>query len=486
MAAALAVGAGCSLGSEPAAAPLNVLFIAVDDLRPELGCYGHPVVKSPHIDQLAAAGTVFLRAYCQQAVCNPSRASLMTGLRPQTLEVTDLPTHFRDQRPEAVTVAQHFKAQGYYAERIGKIFHTGHGNRDDALSWSVSRNHPSAPRYGPEGDALQKRLRAEARKAAKPGAAPARTNGPPVESPDVDDDDLLDGSVTVGAIKIIEEVKDRPFFVAVGFHNPHLPFVAPKRYWDLYEGIDIPLADHPYAPKGAPAYAVHNSGELRAYHGIPAGGPVSNDTARRLIRGYWAAVSYVDAQIGRLLDALDRLELRERTLVILWGDHGWQLGEHGMWCKHTNYETSAQAPLIISVPGQRPGRSRALVEFVDVFPALADICGLPLPDGLEGLSFKPLLANPDRPWKTAAFNLYPRRIPNVGAGMGHAIRTDRYRLVEWSVPGKNFSEYELYDHASDPGENVNMAADPLHAELVRQLTRQLHAGWRRAIPVETQ
>ena len=460
---------------------MNVLFIAVDDLRPELGCYGHPVAKSPNIDRLARAGTLFNRAYCQQAVCNPSRASLMTGLRPDTLRVYDLPTHFRDRKPDAVTIAQHFKNHGYYTEGIGKIFHTGHGNRDDKLSWSVMRNHRRAPRFGPEGQRIVAQQRTDLKKSGKESS---RAAGPPWEAPDVDDDALADGSIAAGAIDILRQVRDKPFFLAVGFLNPHLPFVAPKKYWDLYSQKDIRLADNPYPPKGAPSYATHDSGELRAYWGIPPKGPLSDEQARKMVHGYWAATSYTDACVGRLLDELDRLGLRDKTVVILWGDHGWFLGEHGMWCKHANYEDAARAPLIISVPGQkRPGvKSDGLVEFVDIFPSLADICELPQPKGLEGLSFKPLLDVPDRPWKTAAFNLYPRNIPGQGSGMGRSIRTDRYRLVEWTVTGADFREYELYDHQTDPDENVNLAKLPEYRGLVQELANRLHAGWKAALP----
>lgn len=460
---------------------MNVLFIAVDDLRPELGCYGHPAVKSPNIDRLAREGTLFNRAYCQQAVCNPSRASLMTGLRPDTLQLYDLPTHFRDRKPDAVTIAQHFKDQGYYTEGIGKIFHTGHGNRDDKFSWSVLRNHRRAPRFGPEGQRIVAQQRAQLKKSGKDGG---RAAGLPWEAPDVDDDALADGSIAAGAIDILREVKDKPFFLGVGFLNPHLPFVAPKKYWDLYSQKDIELADNSYPPKDAPSYAPHDSGELRAYWGIPPKGPLSDEQARNMVHGYRAAVSYMDACVGRVLDELDRLKLREKTVVILWGDHGWFLGEHGMWCKHANYEDAARAPLIISVPGQkRPGaKSNALVEFVDIFPSLADICGLPQPKGLDGWSFRPLLDAPERPWKTAAFNLYPRNIPGQGAGMGRSIRTGRYRLVEWTVPNRDFREYELYDHQTDPGENENLAKRPECRTVVQELADRLHAGWTAALP----
>jgi arylsulfatase A-like enzyme len=457
--------------------PLNVLFIAADDLRPELGCYGHPHVKSPHIDRLAAEGTLFNRAYCQQAVCNPSRASLMTGLRPETLGVFDLPTHFRDKKPDAVTIPQHFKDNGYFTEHVGKIFHTGHGNRDDKLSWSRMKKYPSQPRFGPEG---QRVLAGERETAKRSGRQNDKIRGLPWEAAQVADADLLDGGTCDAVIGILNEVKDRPFFIACGFANPHLPFVAPKKYWDLYDPSQIELADNPYPPRGAPEYAATNWGELRAYVGMPAKGPLSEEQARKAIHGYWAATSYVDALIGRLLDELDRLKLRDNTVVILWGDHGWQLGEHGFWCKHTNYEVAARVPLIISVPGQPNAgkKSDRLVEFVDIFPSLCEVCSLPTPEGLDGLSFAPLIADPEREWKEAAFHVYPRTISGHGRALGRAVRTETHRLVEWKANRDEFTEYELYDLVKDPDENVNLAGDPAAAQTLKQL-QQLLAAKRR-------
>jgi iduronate 2-sulfatase len=479
-AAALGVFAG-----RPGAAQgprLNVLFISVDDLRPQLGCYGDRIARSPNIDRLAARGLVFNRAYCQQAVCSPSRSSLMTGRRPDTTRVYDLETHFRTALPDVVTLAQHFKNNGYHTQSFGKIYHPGF---NDPPSWSAPSSGPKAPRYGPEARALIARLTEEARNAGLD--LKLRRNqprGPAWEAPEVADAALVDGSLADQAVRALNEVKDRPFFLAVGFHNPHLPFVAPKKYWDLYSQEQIRPAGNPHPPEDAPAYALTSFGELRSYHGIPKKGPLSEEQARKMVHGYYAAVSYMDAQVGRLLDEVDRLSLRDRTVVILWGDHGWQLGEHGLWCKHTNYETSARAALLISTPGQKSAgrKTDALTEFVDVYPSLADLCGLPAPEGVEGISFKPLLDDPARPWKRAAFHQYPRQIPGAGPGMGYAIRTDRYHLVEWSVPGKEFREYELYDHRTDPGENVNLAKRPEHAALVKELAGQLHAGWRAAVP----
>ena len=468
----------------------NVLFIASDDMRPELGCYGAEQVHSPNLDRLAARGTTFLRAYCQQAVCSPSRSSLMTGLRPDTIRIWDLSTHFRDNMPEVVTVAQQFKNHGYHTERLGKIFHTGHGNRDDKFSWSRSKKYPGAPRYGPEGNAHLKRLLAEAKaKGIDLKNNRLRPRGLPWEAPDVADNELADGMIAENAIKLMREFKDQPFFLAVGFLNPHLPFVAPKKYWDLYDHDSIELADNPYAPKGAPEYAMTTWGELRKYYGIPTKGPLTNEQARNMIHGYYAAISYVDAQIGRLLDELDRLGLTEKTIVVFWGDHGWKLGEHGGWCKHTNFEIDARVPMIFSSPKQKAAgaKSEALVEFVDIYPTLCDLAGLPSPDALEGLSAAPLLDNPNLPWKTAAFSQYPRSVGKKKL-MGYSMRTDRYRFTRWQQRGKpdKVEAVEIYDHLNDPDENVNLAADPANKELVKQLTTQYLKGWQGALPGKTQ
>ncbi len=464
----------------------NVLFIASDDMRPELGCYGAKQIKSPNLDRLAARGTAFLRAYCQQAVCSPSRSSLMTGLRPDTLRVWDLATHFRDNVPDVVTVSQHFKNHGYHAERLGKIYHTGHGNRDDKFSWSRMKRYPGAPRYGPEGNAHRKRLLAEARaKGIDLKNNRLRPRGLPWEAPDVGDKELADGMTAENAIRLMRELKDRPFFLAVGFYNPHLPFVAPKKYWDMYDPASIKLADNPHAPKGAPDFAMTNWGELRKYHGIPTKGPLSDEQARKMIHGYYAAISYVDAQVGRLLDELERLEIADNTIVVFWGDHGWKLGEHGGWCKHTNFELDARAPLIFSSPKQKVTNrpTDALVEFVDVYPTLCELAGLPIPAGLEGLSAAPLLDNPELPWKSAAFSQYPRRGGRQGL-MGYSMRTDRYRFTRWEKRNNpdEVVAVEIYDHVNDPAENVNLAADPANAKLVQRLTRQYKKGWRGALP----
>jgi len=488
----------CGTASIAAAEKLNVLFIAIDDLRPEAGCYGNALIKTPHIDALAARGTVFLRAYCQQAVCSPSRTSLLTGRRPDTTRVYDLQTHFRLNLPDVVTLPQYFKQHGYHAQGLGKIYH---GGLDDPSSWSVPHWNPSGPGYGrPETLATLERLGRELR--ARHGASASavlqrdpktgavlrrsrpkyRVRGPAWEDPDVPDNALPDGKTADRAIEVLREIKDGPFFLAVGFYKPHLPFVAPKKYFDLYRRADLKLAPNPLPPKDVPEIALHNWGELRNYQGIPKSGPLSDAMALDLIHGYYASTSYTDAQIGRVLDELDRLGLCEKTVIVLWGDHGWQLGEHGLWCKHTNFEIAARAPLIFSVPGQKnPGtKTDALAEFVDIYPTLCELCGLPLPEGLEGTSLVPVINGTADAgsWKTAAMSQYPR-----GRVMGYSMRTDRYRYTEW-VPRAGGAPVarELYDHHDDPREDVNLASLPEHRELVEKLSGQLHAGWQAARP----
>lgn len=467
--------------AEPAKRP-NVLFIAVDDLRPALGCAGDPHAKTPNIDKLASRGTVFTRAYCQQAVCSPSRSSLMTGRRPDTTKVYDLVTHFRKALPEVVTLPQHFKNHGYFAQGVGKIYHGGY---DDPPSWSVPWEGTKGRNFGTEGQRVAADLRAKAKAA---GEDEARVRGLPFESPDVADDYLNDGWTANRAIGILKGRKGKaePFFVAVGFAKPHLPFVAPKAYWDLYDPTTLPVPSSSDPPKDAPRYAPQFGGELRAYHEMPKTGPVPKETARQLVHGYYAAVSYMDAQVGRVLKALDELGLADDTVVILWGDHGWHLGDHGMWCKHTNYEKATRAALVCRVPGQKaPGqKTDALVEFVDIYPTLAEVTRLPRPEGVEGYSFAPLLDDPKRPWKTAAFSQYPRAGgQGLGRLMGYAVRTDHYRYVEWRKrDGSAVVARELYDHRTDPAEDRNVADDPANKAVVERHAKILAAGWQGNAP----
>jgi iduronate 2-sulfatase len=480
----------------------NIVFIAVDDLRPELGAYGRSYIKSPNIDALARAGVTFDRAYCQQAVCSPTRSSLMTGTRPDTTKVWDLVTHFRVALPEVVTLSQHFKQNGYFVQGMGKIYH---GNLNDAPSWSVPWQTPKAPTYalaentalnsrvfeGEPDDTLEPKNKGlTAPKVPAPVVERRRWRGPAFEGADVPDNTFTDGKVAELAIETLGTLskKKEPFFLAIGFIKPHLPFVAPKKYWDMYDPAKIALAPNKFYPVDAPFYAIRKEGsELGNYHGIPDGS-LPDDVARKLKHGYFSAISYMDAQLGKVMAELDRLDLRKNTIVILWGDHGWKLGEHDAWAKHTNTENDTNVPLIISVPGMKNtnAHTSALVEFVDIYPSLVELAGLPLPKHLEGTSFKPLLDDLQRPWKLAAFSQYPRNVGETLAEplMGYSMRTDRYRFTVWVArnnPAK-VDAIELYDHQADPQENKNIAKLPANTALVAQLMAQWRAGWQAAVP----
>jgi iduronate 2-sulfatase len=455
----------------------NILLICVDDLKPALGCYGDPLAKTPNIDRLAARGTLFERAYCNQAVCAPSRNALLTGLRSQTIGIYDLGTNFRKAVPQAVTLPQYFKQQGYRTEALGKIFHVGHGNHEDPASWSTPHWKSEVIAYAlPESKAQHGLTREEALFSNRPaGNLP---KGTAYERADVPDNAYPDGAVADEAIRRLQAAAKRqsPFFLAVGFVKPHLPFCAPAEYWDSLDAQDFEIARLQTPPTGAPAYAPTNWGELRNYRDIPKEGPLPEALQRRLIHGYYAAASYMDAQLGRVVDELTRLGLAEQTMIVLWGDHGWHLGDHGMWCKHTNYEQAARIPLIIVAPPlARPGqRSHALAESVDIYPTLCELAGLPRPDvqKFDGASLVPLLKDPEARSKPAVFHAYPRG--HQGRSLiGRAVRTDRYRLVEWKVPGAaaETAEVELYDYQADPAESRNLASE--RPEVVSELQARL-------------
>jgi len=465
---------------------MNVLFIAVDDLRPELNCYGQSHVISPHIDSLAHTGTLFERAYCQVALCMPSRASLLTGARPDTTKVYQFDTDFRDAIPDVVTLPQHFKQHGYHSQALGKIFHN-----DDKASWSVPMWRSRLPEYhSPKGLKVLEWIKDDWRKIkftwhlGNGVTKHKRMGGLPYEAPEVPDNALRDGAMTDRALEALREVKDKPFFLAVGYEKPHLPFIAPKKYFDLYNLDQVELADNPSPPQDVPRVAMYNWNDLRHYYGIPKVGPVPDWQAREMRQGYYACITYVDTQIGRLLNELDRLNLRDNTIIVLWGDHGWQLGEHGMWDKHSNFETSAHSPLIINVPGQIPGRTRSLVEFVDIYPSLCELCHLPLPEHLEGTSFKPLIENPKEPGKKAAFSQYRRVVQDHGNVLGYSMRTDHFRFTQWIEMEEPHAlvATELYDHRTDPDENVNVVKHPQYQTEIKRLTLQLQQGWRGALP----
>jgi len=470
----------------------NVLFFVVDDLRPELGCFGKDYIKSPNIDGLAKTGVTFERAYCQQAVCSPTRSSVMTGTRPDTTKVWDLVTHFRTALPDVVTLGQHFKNNGYFVQGMGKVYHGGY---DDPKTWSTPWFTPKAPPYalkenvalnqrqfeGEPDDAIGPKRPKEASEGGK-----FNTRGPAFEGADVPDDYFQDGKVANLAIKTIDKLskKNKPFFLAVGFIKPHLPFVSPKKYWDLYDPAKIVLAPNKFRPVDAPDYAILSGTEMRAYYGIPKGS-IPDDLARQLKHGYYAAISYTDAQVGKVLAELDRLGIRDNTIIVLWGDHGWKLGEHDAWCKHSDCENDTNGPLIVSAPDMKTAgaHTKSLVEYVDIYPTLCDLAGLPLPSHLEGKSFKPLMENPTRVWKSAVFSQYPRA-NGANPLMGYSMRTDRYRFTVW-VSRDDHSKIdaiELYDHQVDPQENYSIAKKPENKALVDQLMLQWQAGWRGALP----
>lgn len=474
-ASAAALCAGI-LGGPPASASTdaksrpNVLFIAVDDLRPQLGCYGHNDIVSPNLDRLAQEGLLFERTYCQQAICMSSRASLMSGYRPHKGGLFKNGALY-EHVPDALPVNQHFLNHGYEAVSIGKIFHH---RSDEKRGWSREAFHPKGDWEG-RGYLTPAAIAAvDAYTEAHPNAH-RKGLGPAFECAEVPDNAYADGMIADRAIRELNRLRDQPFFLAVGFKKPHLPFCAPNKYWNLYDPEKLDLAENPVAPMGAPRSALTTWGELRGYAGMPEDGPMPDGLARKLIHGYYACVSYVDAMAGRVLDELDRLGLRENTIVVLWGDHGWKLGEHGMWCKHTNFEWDTHVPLIIRAPGMKaPGqRTRALTEFVDIYPTLCDLAGLDKPDHLEGLSMAPLLDDPGRPWKAAAYSQYPR-----GSTMGYSVRTGRYRYTEWRYAKDTKVRWrELYDHQEDPAENVNVVPDPARRAVVERHMALLRKGF---------
>lgn len=480
--------ASLAVGNADKAQPIetkryNVLFIAVDDLRPEFGAYGADQIVSPSLDKLAEESLLFNRAYCQQAVCNPSRASLMTGLRPDSTKVWDLQTHFRETVPDVETIGQYFKKNGYHVAGMGKIFH---GHLHDELTWSVPfKIFGGWPPYNSEANLeTYHRLRKEHRKSGKPGWGLV---GPAVGAPDIEDSEHEDGKMVDYAVEMLADIKE-PFFLAVGFGKPHLPFVAPKKYWDLYDGDAIELPANYYREPVAgipPQFRNFWSGEMAMYE-VPETQMINNtrifpeDFAKELIHGYYACVSFVDEQIGCLLAGLEAEGLVDDTIVILWGDHGFHLGDHGTWTKHTNFEVATRSPLIFRVPGANSAGSKtdALVEFVDIYPTLAEVCGLPVPEHCEGTSFLPLVNKPNLEWKDAAFSQYPFRHESVNY-MGYSIRTDRYRYTEHQrLDGSNVVDYrELYDLSKDPAENTNLAAEPDYTELIAELSSKLNVGW---------
>lgn len=504
--------------------PPNVLFIAIDDLRPELGCYGSPIVESPNLDSIAANGLRFDRAYCQEAICSPSRASLLSGLRPDQTGITHNYVQFRDLNPDSLTLPQHFMNQGYETVSVGKIFHRP---GDDPKSWSrqpaVDKTPYKRPRYtfaDPKNHELHQRYRKEMYEKYGEASKQGLASGPAFENYDVPDHAYIDGWNTEVAIATLKDMlgndPEKPFFLGLGFKLPHLNWVAPTKYWDLYDPTEIKLASRTKGPKGGAEIGLHPSFELRVRANIPKIGPMGDDLSRTLLHAYYASVSYVDANIGKMMAALGEAGVSENTIVIVWGDHGWHLGDMGIWGKATNYEIATRVPLMISAPGMkaRGKATDALVELVDIYPTLCELAGIPKPDHVVGRSFAPLLEDPEQNWKEFALSQFPspalrewaanplspemretffgplieeveeRIIRQMGDQwdrdlfenhlMGYALRTDRYRFVTWLDSRDHGAEpvfVELYDHATDPTETVNVAAD--HPEVVESLSEQL-------------
>ncbi|MGI9445003.1 MAG: sulfatase [Rubripirellula sp.] len=445
----------------------NVLFIMVDDLRPQLGCFGKSSMHSPHIDELAKRGRLFERAYCMVPTCGASRASMMSGLRPHARRFVSYTARADEDAPGFTTMNQHFKNNGYRTISLGKIFHFPD---DSVAGWSEKPWRPTASNY--RNKKAEKKAIAEHRK-----KYPKRlkVRGLPYEASDAKESEYRDHQIATRAIEHLEELQDAdsPFFLAVGFFKPHLPFCAPQKYWDLYDFDSIKVPDNYRKPPEAPKGAIHQSSELRSYATIPPKGGVSTSQARKLIHGYYACVSFIDQQIGRLMETLEETGLSDNTVIILCGDHGWQLGDHGMWNKHSCFETSMHTPLIVSVPGEKHasaqnGRIAALTELIDIYPSVCELTGLPKPTHLQGTSFVPLLNNPDLAGKPQAVGRYRS---------GDTIRTDQFRLSEFrsgNGAGNTIGSM-LYDHRTDPDENLNIADRVDQQSTVEALTKKLRS-----------
>lgn len=483
----------------------NVLFIAVDDLKPTIKAYGDDFARTPNIDKLADKGFVFLNAYTQQAVCGPSRASMLTGWRPDRTKVWDLKTLIRDKNPDVVTLPQYFKENGYTVLGTGKIFDPRSVDKEtyDGRSWSEPYKYPyqlktyadnKPPKLGyyqsPGYLKLYKRisdsLKAAGMKRGKIDRYMRKHYKPSTEKADVPDNAYEDGAIALDAINKLKKLSkdNKPFMLMVGFKRPHLPFVAPSKYWDLYDENKVPVAKWQKHSVNGPGVAYHTNGELRSYTDIPRyvvdkQGHVSMEIQPRLVHGYYAATSYVDAQVGKVLKALKDLGLDENTIVVLWGDHGWHLGDHGLWCKHTNFEQATRLPLIIYDPGKKPGKSTIPVETLDIYPTLCELAGLKPEPTLQGKSLEPLLDGKRTDMEYAVSQWPAYRKYN---GMGYTVRTERYRYTEWykdyrstqPLNGKKPTARELYDYEKDPLETHNYVNDPEYKEVVREMQKLMH------------
>lgn len=472
---AAAICATAAFSAHAAQRRMNVLHIISDDLCNHLGCYGDPMVKSPNIDRLAARGVQFQNAYCQFPLCNPSRASFMTGLRPDTLKLYDNQKHFRDEIPDAVTIAQSFQKAGYSTARVGKIYHYGVPRQigtdglDDPASWEQ--------RVNPKGRDIDDIGIVEVLELGPDGNARTVT-GKRLEdtggtlswlASDGVDSDQTDGKIAGVAIEMLEAraKEDKPFYLAVGFFRPHTPYVAPKKYYDMYprEAIKVPVV----APNNKdlfPAAALATQKPMQL--------AMSDDLKRAAIQAYSAATTFMDAQVGQLLDALDRLKLTDNTIVIFHGDHGYHLGEKNLWQKMSIFEESARVPLIISVPNNSANGKDCTrpVELVSLHKTLTDLCGIDADSRTEGYSMKPLVKKPNAQWDHAAYSQVTRKIDGKDL-MGRSVRTERYRYTEWD---EGRAGVELYDHDDDPGEMKNFASDLAHKATVDKMQRLLREG----------
>ncbi|MEX0331891.1 MAG: sulfatase [Puniceicoccaceae bacterium] len=457
----------------------NILLIGIDDLRPELGCYGANHMVTPNLDNLATESIRFDRAYTQQAVCLPARISLYSGQYPQTTGVTTLQDKFWQLHDNPLTLMRYLRENGYHAIGMGKILHDEQWKEWDDWTEMMNLSEIYKSRYTSQESLVElEQLKKEARaKGLKGKAYRQYVKLGPTEQTFGPDENYHDYALTNLAIRKLRQHKngDKPFFLNIGYRKPHLPFVAPKRYWDLYDRDQLHLAANQQAPEGAPDIALMTWGELRAYKGVPAKGPVTDEMALELIHGYYACVSFVDDQIGRLLQALDAEGLRENTLVIVWSDHGWKLGEHGMWCKHTNYEIDTRIPLFIRLPDGRQAGSTAgeLTELIDLYPTLCDYLGLPIPEHCEGKSITYLFEDAGQVKAEAAYSEFQRH-----AGItGFTMKSGNLRYTEWiHLQSGEVKDRELYDHTVDPDENRNRINDPAFAEKLPLLAQRLHKG----------
>ena len=450
----------------------NILLVMVDDLKPVLGAYGDPYVQSPNIDALAARGMRFQNAYANQAVCVASRYNIILGSRSTSTGLYDFGKEFRDVLPNAVTLPQYFMNAGYHTEAIGKVFHVGHGNTNDTASWSIPHHKEKLIEYIVPASTGGQLTREEAffentrmyiedtpgNKELPRGAA--------WESPDVLDDAYGDSRLARHAIDRLRSLKNtpnKPFFMALGFARPHLPFSVPKKYWDLYNPDSLPIPRFEEKPLNAPDFVIKKGIEIDQFEPIPQEWGIYPDSIKRkLIHGYYASISYMDAQLGKVIKELDRLGLDENTIIVLWGDHGWHLGDHAMWTKHTNFEQATRIPMIMVAPGiTRPNAvTQQIAESVDVFPTLASLAGLgsprdKVPQPIDGKDLSPILKGFEEEVKTHAYHCYI-----MGGYLGEAIRTSEYRMVRWTNL-KNQAEvaYELYDYRNDYEETKNLAGD---------------------------